>query len=141
MKFWMLLALLNSTAAFAADPLANTMWRSYDDQTGALKGVIQFREINGSLEAQIIESYVKATTCAQCPSPQTNHPIVGLKIISGLKPIGSAEYANGEIIEPKTGRVYRLNAKLTPAKTLELRGFLGISLLGRTQIWQRHLPK
>lgn len=141
MKIWTVLIVLCSSAAYAADPLANTYWRSYDDENGKLKGIVKLTEVNGTLEGRIVENYVNVSVCRQCPPPQTNHPIVGLKIISGLKPSGSAEYADGQIIEPKTGKVYRLKATLKSPNQLELRGFLGISLLGRTQIWERYFPK
>lgn len=41
------------------------------------------------------------------------------------------------LIDPKSGKVYDCYLSLEDSKTLKVRGFLGFSLLGRTQIWKR----
>ena len=60
-----------------------------------------------------------------------------MQILSGLKPDGD-EWAGGEILDPNNGKVYKAKARLADGgKKLEVRGFIGVSLLGRTQTWQR----
>ncbi|MEY2863307.1 MAG: hypothetical protein RLY58_1014 [Pseudomonadota bacterium] len=136
------LSLLGSCAAFAADPLAGTTWRTFDDQTGAPKVIVAFSEsANGNgLSGKIIQRLAGSTIsqCDQCSGTLHNRPLIGLPLIYHLKPQGSNEYADGEILDPKSGKIYRLKGKLSAdGKSLELRGFIGFSLLGRTQVWKR----
>jgi len=61
-----------------------------------------------------------------------------LPIVTKLKSSGANEYDQGEVLDPLTGKTYKLKAKLSAdGKTLEMRGFIGFSLLGRTQTWKR----
>ena len=58
-----------------------------------------------------------------------------MKILRGLRWDGE-EYSGGEILDPDDGSVYRCKLRVTGAgQKLEVRGFIGISLFGRTQIW------
>lgn len=77
-------------------------------------------------------------TCTKCTDDRKDQPIVGLTILKDLKKTGENEWSGGNILDPENGKVY--NAKMSLAddgKKLNVRGFLGISLLGRTQTWVR----
>lgn len=63
--------------------------------------------------------------------------IVGTNILTGLEYEGDGEYENGEIYDPESGKTYSCLMELEDANTLEVRGFIGISLVGRTQTWTR----
>jgi uncharacterized protein (DUF2147 family) len=133
-------SLLSSSTAFAADPLTGTTWRTFDDKTGAPKVLVTFSESAGQLSGKISQRLAGSTIsqCDKCTGALKGKPLVGLPLIHHLKATGGGEYANGEILDPKTGKMYRLNGKLSAdGKTLELRGFVGFSLLGRTQVWKR----
>lgn len=134
------LALVSSFAAVAADPLAGTTWRTFDDQTGAPKVLVTFSETNGQLSGKISQRLAGSTIsqCDKCSGALKGKSLVGLPIINGLKAKGDKQYGDGEILDPKSGKTYHLNGKLSAdSKTLELRGFIGFSLLGRTQVWKR----
>lgn len=60
----------------------------------------------------------------------------GLVILEGLEYDGGGEYEDGEIYDPKSGKTYSANAELKGEK-LDLRGYIGISLIGRTSTWTR----
>jgi uncharacterized protein (DUF2147 family) len=76
--------------------------------------------------------------CVNCPAPYTNKPLVGLEIISGLKHVENNNYADGRILDPLTGKMYSLKGRLASNnKRLTLRGYVGISAIGRTQTWIR----
>lgn len=66
-----------------------------------------------------------------------NRPILGLPLLMDLKPVGSDQYEGGRIYDPKSGKTYDCQMEQLSAQTLSIRGYLGISLLGRTQKWQR----
>ncbi|HLO69607.1 MAG TPA: DUF2147 domain-containing protein [Flavipsychrobacter sp.] len=63
-----------------------------------------------------------------------NTPLIGLILLRGLEKDGDNEYDNGKIYDPKNGKTY--SCKIThKGNTLDLRGFVGISLIGRTSTW------
>lgn len=65
-----------------------------------------------------------------------NKPLLGLKILSDLEKDGDDKYVDGKIYDPKNGKTY--SCKMTyKGKTLDIRGYIGISLIGRTTVWER----
>lgn len=66
-----------------------------------------------------------------------NRPLQGLVILEGLEFDGDGEYEDGEIYDPKSGNTYSANAELINKNRLDLRGYMGISLIGRTSTWTR----
>jgi uncharacterized protein (DUF2147 family) len=133
-------ATLISVSAFAADPLAGTTWRTFDDKTGAPKVLVTFSESSNGLSGKIVKRLAGSTIeqCSACSGALRNKPLIGLPIIHHLRTTGGNEYGDGEILDPKSGKTYRLNGKLSSdGKTLELRGYIGFALLGRTQVWTR----
>lgn len=134
-------SVLFSASAFAADTLHNTQWKTIDDATGKPKAVVEFKEqANGTLTAtikQLLDPNA-ATVCSKCSGALKGKPMVGLTIVNNLKPQGSNKYANGTILDPKSGSSYSLKGELTSNGTkLELRGYKGIAALGRNQTWHR----
>lgn len=138
-----LLCLLPLTALAQNTPLGR--WRSIDDATGKSKAVIEVSEAgNGTLSAKIVQlidtSNGPNPLCDDCTGARHNKPILGMTIAWGLKPEGKV-WAGGRILDPENGKEYAV--KMTPiagGRKLEVRGFLGFSLLGRTQVWLRESP-
>lgn len=64
-------------------------------------------------------------------------PLKGLVILTDLEHVGGNEYEEGEIYDPKSGKTYSCNAKLVNKDQLDLRGYVGFSLIGRTSTWTR----
>lgn len=120
-------------------------WRSIDDATGKPKAVIEvFEAGNGTLSARIIQlidtSDGPNPLCEACSGARHDKPILGMTIAWGLKPQGKV-WGGGRILDPENGKEY--SVKFTPiagGKRLEVRGFLGVALLGRTQTWLRESP-
>ena len=132
-----------SSAVFAND--ISGLWKNIDDKTGSSKAVLEIRqEANGTYTAKVVKvtprpGYTPKETCVNCPAPYTNKPILGLDILTGLKPSGDSEFINGKILDPLTGKVYSTRAKLSPnGKRITLRGYVGVSALGRSQTWIRN---
>ncbi|WP_353142165.1 DUF2147 domain-containing protein [Acinetobacter pragensis] len=121
------------------------LWKNIDDKTGSSKAVLEIRqESNGSYTAKIIKvtprpGYTPKETCVSCPAPYTNKPILGLDVLTGLKETGENNYSGGKILDPLSGKIYSTKAKLSPnGKRITLRGYVGVSALGRSQTWIRH---
>jgi uncharacterized protein (DUF2147 family) len=72
------------------------------------------------------------------PDPALRHlPICGLQIIFGLTPSGPAHWIDGRIYDPDSGKTYHATVTLEGADALRLRGYIGIPLLGESQLWHR----
>ena len=93
---------------------------------------------NGELTGKIVKLFANPdAVCEKCEGALKGKPVVGMTILTGLKKDGE-EWEGGKILDPKSGKVYSAKAKLTDGgKKLEVRGFLGVALLGRTQTWER----
>lgn len=114
-------------------------WKTIDDATGKEKSIVEIFEHNGLLFGKIVtvlDPAAKSKKCDQCEGADRNKPIEGLIIIKGLKKEGN-EYVGGTITDPKTGKVYKCSLTLEGNQKLKVRGYIGFSLLGRTQYWIR----
>ena len=127
-----------------ANDLSGT-WKTIDDKTGSSKAILEIRqENNGTYTAQVVKvtprpGYTPKEICVKCPAPYTNQPILGMDVLKGLKHVEGPNYANGKIIDPLSGHIYSMKAKLSPnGKRLTLRGYVGVSALGRSQTWIRN---
>lgn len=117
-------------------------WRSIDDKTKQERSIIRVTEENGELRGVVEKIFDQpgddpAHLCKECRDQRKDQPIVGMTILWGLKRDGDA-WTGGEILDPKNGKVYRCKITLSDdGKSLNVRGFIGISLIGRTQVWLR----
>ena len=140
----MLLALLAAPAASAQAPAPVTspggLWRTIDDKTGRESGAVRIVETNGTLYGNIerITDPARAKlTCTNCTDDRKGKPLIGLNIVRGLKPDG-AGWSGGTIVDPESGSIYKSSMKLEDCgRKLSVRGYLGISLFGRSQTWLR----
>jgi uncharacterized protein (DUF2147 family) len=114
-------------------------WKTIDDETGKEKGVVEIFEHKGKVFGRIIEIFEKEKRhlkCEKCHGEDKNKPILGLIIIRGLTKNG-AVYDGGKIIDPKNGKNYHCKIALEDKDKLVVRGYIGISLFGRSQTWIR----
>lgn len=133
---------LASTASFAQD--LTGVWKQIDDKTGSPKALIEIKKDgSGAFSGKIIKitprpGYTPKATCTNCPPPYKDQPILGLEVFKGLTLESENIYEKGKILDPLTGKTYNLKGKLmSNGKRLHLRGYLGISAIGRTQTWIR----
>lgn len=114
-------------------------WKTIDDETGKEKSVVEIYEKNGLIYGKLVELLEeknKNAVCSACSGKNKNKPYLGLVIITDLKKDGD-EWSGGKILDPKTGKEYKCYMALENSNKLKVRGYLGISLIGRTQYWQR----
>ena len=114
-------------------------WKTIDDKTGETKSVVDIFENNGKVYGKIIE-IIDATRrnkkCEKCEGIDKNKPVLGLVIIKGLTK-DDDEYNGGKILDPESGNIYKCILKLSSKDKLEVRGYMGFALIGRSQTWVR----
>ncbi|MEY4012109.1 MAG: hypothetical protein RIT22_1233 [Bacteroidota bacterium] len=114
-------------------------WKTIDDETGEAKSIVELFLKSGKMYAKVVEVLDvanKNSLCQKCSGEDKNKPILGLTIIKGLSKEG-VEYTSGEILDPKNGKLYKCAISLESKDKLKVRGYIGFSLLGRTQYWHR----
>ncbi|OHE83281.1 MAG: hypothetical protein A2579_08000 [Lysobacterales bacterium RIFOXYD1_FULL_69_11] len=117
-------------------------WTTIDDETGKPKSVVEIYEArDGSLAGRVDEILQSDRgpdpVCDKCSGANKDKPVKGMVILWGIKQKGNT-WEGGKILDPASGKVY--SVKVTPTEggsKLEVRGFMGFSLLGRTQTWVR----
>lgn len=138
----LLVGLWANSSLFAQD--ISGLWQQIDDKSGENKAQILLKKDSNNLYTGTIvkinprPGYTPKQLCTDCPAPYTNKPILGMNIITDLKFIKDKDYDQGQILDPATGKIYQLKAKLNQnGKMLRLRGYIGTSALGRSQTWIR----
>lgn len=134
------LGLLLPLTAFAESMSAEGNWRTIDDETGEAKSIVRIWNDGGELKGEIVELLNPSEpnpVCSECKGSRRNQPLVGLNIIWGLEQDGD-EWVDGKILDPQNGKEYSAQLKVTEGGSqLEVRGYLGFALIGRTQTWHR----
>ena len=140
----LLIALLYA-GAIHADPSPIGMWKTIDDDTHEAKALVEIIEQGGVLSGHIVKLFrhpdeVQDPLCKPCEGERHDQRVLGMTILWNFHRDGDV-WDGGEILDPEEGKIYR--CKLHPidgGARLEVRGFIGISLLGRTQVWERVGP-
>lgn len=130
------LALFFSTLSYAQ---IEGKWKTIDDETGKPKSIVEvFKKSDGKYYGKILQLLIKPENenCVKCTDDRKNKPLIGLEIIRGLKKEGS-EFTSGSITDPKNGKTYKCTITKEGADQLNVRGYIGISLIGRSQTWYR----
>lgn len=114
-------------------------WQTVDDKTNKPRAIVVIEERNGEYFGTI-ESLAEGVEnkCKGCEGDKKDTPVIGVTILKGLKKDGENSYSGGHIFDPATGKTYKSKAKLVDdGQKLDARGYIGISLIGRTQTWLR----
>ena len=114
-------------------------WKTIDDETGQAKSIVEVYEKGGKIYGKVVEilrTEHKKDVCSKCEGADKNKPILGMIIISGLQKDG-VEYNGGTVLDPQNGKKYKCYITLESPDKLKLRGYIGLSIMGRTQYWTR----
>ena len=130
-----------SFSAFAQETPVGS-WTTIDDETNKPKSTVEiYQASDGTLAGRVVEVLQSAQgenpVCKECSGKRKNQPIEGMVILWGVSRDGDT-WEGGKILDPASGKVY--SVKMTPVEggaKLEVRGFMGFSLLGKTQTWVR----
>ncbi len=136
----LLLALAAPLAMAQATPVG--LWKTIDDKTGTEKSQVRIVEnggvYSGHIEKLLAPDAKQDAVCDKCSDDRKGKPIVGLEIIRSVKKGGDNTWDGGTILDPAEGKEYKV--RMQPAdggKKLDVRGYIGLPMLGRTQTWIR----
>ncbi|TAN04250.1 MAG: DUF2147 domain-containing protein [Rhodanobacteraceae bacterium] len=134
--------LLLAVQAYAADSTPVGTWTQVDDATGKPKSIIEItQQPDGTLQAVVKQVlFSKDGThpvCDQCTGERHNKPVDGMVVMWGVKQDGDT-WDGGQILDPGNGKIYKVKLTLQDGgQKLDVRGYIGIPMLGRTQTWLR----
>ena len=127
-----------TSAAHLSSP--SGWWQPIDAKTGKPLGLIRIYQERGLFFGRIEPSSPSddsSQKCSRCTDERRNQSIIGLVLIRNMR-LQRDEYVGGDILDPDSGRVYGCKFRLADGgRKLSMRGYLGISLIGQSQTWQR----
>lgn len=133
-----LLGVLLVIPAMAQSSGVTGRWKTIDDVSGQPKSIVEIFADGSEIKGKIVELINPSEPnplCKECSGDKKDKPIQGLEIIWGLNENGG-EWTGGHILDPKNGKTYKCKMRLEDGgKKLVVRGFIGFSLLGRSQTW------
>lgn len=120
------------------------LWHTIDDATGKPRAEIRISVVGDQLTGTVVRSLVPGEEgdklCDKCPGSRHNQPLIGMAILTGLRRDRDNPllWNGGEVLDPDVGKVYKAKVEVArDGKSLKMRGFLGVAMLGRTQVWKR----
>jgi len=135
-------AAATSVIAQQGVPTAAGLWEKRN-QSAQPEGWFRIAERDGVYEGQIVKMFPKpgedvaAWRCSRCEGEQKNAPVLGITFIKGMRRNG-LRYENGTILDPRDGATYDALMEVSAdGQSLVVRGYLGIPLLGQSEVWYR----
>ena len=137
---------LAAGALIISEPAASLLsaagvWKQVDEQ-GKVGALVTISEEGGVYVGRLSKLFLDPgddpnPICTKCPGDRLNQPVLGLIFIEGMKQ-SELDYEDGTILDPETGDIYHAKMRLSPDGTeLNVRGYVGLPILGRTQTWVR----
>ena len=136
------LALAGTSLGALAQATPAGLWKTIDDETKTEKSLVRITEnggvLNGKIE-KLLDPSKQDSKCDKCEGARKDQPINGMTIVEGVKKNADEPYWDGgTILDPNNGKTYKVRMKpVDGGRRLEVRGYIGAPLLGRTQTWVR----
>jgi len=133
--------LFGSAAVYAANDTPVGTWKTIDDTTGKPKSIVQITEQNGELQAKVLQVLQSDEgphpLCHACDGERKDQPVEGMVIMWGVSKDGD-QWDGGKILDPHNGKTYKVKLSLLDnGMKLDVHGYIGFALLGRSQVWER----
>ena len=127
-----------ASIAFAQSPAG--LWKTIDDATGKEKAMVRITEAGGVFTGKVeklLDPTKQDSKCDDCTDSRKGQPVLGLTIMRNIKK-GESHWEGGDILDAANGKVYRARLTLSADnKKLDVKGYIGTPLFGRTQTWSR----
>lgn len=124
-----------------AEPSIIGVWRTIDDRDGRPRGLVEIKPEGSAFTGRIIASLrgePDTKLCTACRGSLQNKPLKNLAVVTGLRKASSRTFEGGRILDPDTGQIVDARAEVAPdGRSLVMRGYLGLSFIGRSQRWER----
>lgn len=139
----MIVLLLSAVASLAQKPSPIGLWKTIDDDTKEPVSFVRIWVEKGELFGKIEKLIRKPgqnpnPKCEKCEDDKKDQPMVGMTIMWGFKQDDEDTWSGGHILDPDNGKTYKCKLQIVDGgQKLNVRGYIGISLLGRTQTWLR----
>ena len=137
-------ALVLGTGIARAQATPVGVWKTIDDETKKEKSLIRITEsggvLSGKLEKLLDPVTAPDAVCKECSDERKDKPVLGMTLIRNVRQNDSDKgiWDGGDILDPNNGKVYRVRLKpIDGGSKLEVRGYIGTPMLGRTQTWIR----
>jgi uncharacterized protein (DUF2147 family) len=142
MKKLFVALLLGAVGTAWAQATPAGLWKTIDDKTNAEKSLVRITEAAGVFTGKVekILTDKADAKCIECTDDRKGQPVQGMTILRGIKPDASDKgtWVGGDILDPNDGKIYKVLLKLVDGgKKLDVRGYIGMPMLGRTQTWHR----
>lgn len=139
---WKLMVFLIFQASLHAD--AQTClgtWKVIEDKSNEPACILELYEQDGMVNGKLLkilksDTKQKNPMCVNCTDDRKDQPVIGMEVVRGLRKKGKY-WSGGRLLDPHTGKTYKCYLELINENKLKARGYIGISLLGRTQYWYR----
>lgn len=128
--------------ALHAAPSPQGRWRTIDDETGKPKSIVRLWVEDGKLYGKVDSIFPEPgknpdPLCEKCPGDFRGKRVKDVRFLYGLVVEGD-EWSGGEVLDPNKGKIYRCKLRVDEDnKALTVRGYIGVSLIGRSQRWER----
>ena len=143
MSFLFAATLLSAATLAQAQNSPVGRWKTIDDATGKPKSLIEITpQPDGTLQGVVRLVYfsdqgTNDPICKKCEGERHDQPVVGMTVLWGVKQDGSS-WDGGQILDPGNGKTYKVKLTLADGgQKLDVRGYIGMPMLGRTQTWVR----
>ena len=125
-----------SFAVSAQSPVG--VWKNLDDEDGKEKSHIEIYQQNGKFRGKVVKLLPAATVtkCNSCKGDKKGKDLLGMDILWDMKETGKV-WDGGQILDPKNGKEYNCKIECDGTEKLKVRGYVGVSIFGRTQVWYK----
>jgi uncharacterized protein (DUF2147 family) len=126
---------LGVRAAEGTSPVG--VWKNEDAKIEIFKDGGKLHGKIAALNEKYTEDGQKKTDINNPDPAKRERPLIGLVVMKGISPDGPNKWDGGTAYDPKTGNTYSVSLQYDGGNTLKVRGYLRVSLVGRTEVWTK----